>query len=224
MLILALDSAMNGCGVGLHDFDNNINVSKTLEMTRGQAEALLPMIQDVLKEARKDFKDIEMIAVTQGPGAFTGLRIAMATAKSLGLALDVPVAGVCTFESVLLTALNNPILCDAQKVTVVLETKRRDFYICTFDENQNAITDKMALVADDVEEVIKDSDVIVGDAVKRLSEEVSSHDCEVVEITMPDTKAIAKQVSILKVISCEPAYIRPPDAIVAKNIRHIKSE
>ncbi len=224
MLVLALDSAMNGCGVGLHDFTADIHISKTLEISRGQAEALIPMVNDALKDAKKTYDDIEMIAVTHGPGAFTGLRVAMATAKSLGLALNIPVVGICTFEAVLNTYINEQKPKDLNKVAVVLETKRRDFYLCCFDADQRPITEKVALGAFDAVEFIKGVDAVIGDAVQRLSEEIDVHNCMTEKVMIPNTKYIAKLSTLKNSVACEPVYIRPPDAIIPQNLRRIKSE
>jgi tRNA threonylcarbamoyladenosine biosynthesis protein TsaB len=225
MQILALDSAMNGCGVGLHDFTNDIHISENIEISRGQAEALLPMIQSVLSKAEKSFEDVSMIAVTHGPGAFTGLRIAMATAKSLGLALEIPVLGVCTFEAILHSYYNMCTQKQNKGVAVVLETKRRDFYFRGFNENGQPVTEKCALDAAGAKAMINNGDIIIGDAVTRFASEISIEGHEKEVINTPFTKVIAHLALDNKDDErCEPVYIRPPDAIISKNIRSIKSE
>ncbi len=129
MIVLAIDSTMNGCGACLYDDANGVIFSEILEMSRGQAEHLMPLIDDMVQ----DYDDIDLIAVTKGPGAFTGMRIGIATAKSLGLALDIPVFGVCTFEAVLNTYLSDDSPESHGYYGVLLETKRQDYYFQMFD-------------------------------------------------------------------------------------------
>ena len=68
-------------------------------MTRGHAEALMPLIQRVMRAARFDFSDLDRIAVTVGPGSFTGLRVGIAAARGLGLAAGKPVVGLSTLAA-----------------------------------------------------------------------------------------------------------------------------
>lgn len=96
MRVLALDTALMSCGVAVVAGDA---VARRVEARqRGHAERLMPMIGETLAAAALDFTDIDLIAVTVGPGTFTGLRIGLAAAHGLGLALDRPVAGVTTLQ------------------------------------------------------------------------------------------------------------------------------
>ena len=108
--ILAIDTAMNGCSVCVYDAVSKVSLSKIIEnMPRGQAEKLMPMIVTALERAKGgkvEFNDIDMIAVTCGPGAFTGLRIGLSTAKALAMVLDIPVIGVETFDALLASFKN----------------------------------------------------------------------------------------------------------------------
>ncbi len=227
MLILALDSAMNGCSAGLHDFTNDLHISELLEISRGQAEHLMPMINTVLANAGKEYKDIELIAVTHGPGAFTGIRVAMATAKALGLSLDIPVIGVCTFEAVLKSfAAQNKAPLQAG-VGVLLETKRDDFYFMVFDSNLQPVTEKMAVGAESVLEALNGCNLIIGDANERFLGEITAdvHTFVCNDVICPDTKEIAK-IAVANATgstnACSPVYIRPPDATPPKNLRTIR--
>ena len=91
--ILALDAATTACSAALW-VDGKIVARRFQAMNRGQAEALLPMVAEVLAEAQMTKPDL--IAVTVGPGAFTGIRIGLAAARGLGLAWNIPVAGIST--------------------------------------------------------------------------------------------------------------------------------
>ena len=125
--ILAFDTAMGGCSVAVWNAETGDSVSETRRMTRGQSEILVPMVQDILARAGRKFSDLGLIATTIGPGAFTGLRIGLSTARSFGLALDVPVAGVLTTEAIARMAQEKT--NSANKIVVIIETKREDFYV-----------------------------------------------------------------------------------------------
>ena len=124
-IILALDTTENSISVAL------IHSSKILahqykKMERGQGEALIPMIQDVIQQSHIDFKSLTKIAVSVGPGSFTGVRIGLATARGMGLALNIPVVGITSFEATAFEITG--------KVLVVLDTKRGDFFTQFFQD------------------------------------------------------------------------------------------
>ncbi|MBR6412574.1 MAG: tRNA (adenosine(37)-N6)-threonylcarbamoyltransferase complex dimerization subunit type 1 TsaB [Alphaproteobacteria bacterium] len=124
-VILALDTTENSISVALIETDK-VLAHQYQEMERGQGEALIPMIQEVLKKAKRDFKKVTKVAVAVGPGSFTGVRIGLATARGIGLALNIPVAGITSFEAAALETKG--------KVLVVLDTKRGDFFTQTFQD------------------------------------------------------------------------------------------
>ena len=93
MLTLALDTALDRAAVAVSDGAGRQH-ALVERMDRGHAEHLLPMIDRLLAEAGVAIADVGRIAVDVGPGSFTGIRIAVATARGLGLALGVPVIGV----------------------------------------------------------------------------------------------------------------------------------
>jgi tRNA threonylcarbamoyladenosine biosynthesis protein TsaB len=116
---------MERCSVGV--FNNNTGriVSKSERMERGHSEALVPMIQAVLDEAGMEFFDLGAIAVPLGPGAFTGLRIGLSTAQSLGLSLNIPVIGLPSFD----VHARPDSLPEGAELGILIETKRSDFYV-----------------------------------------------------------------------------------------------
>ena len=87
MNILALDTSMGACGVAVlrADGDAREMFAREERMSRGHAEALMPMLAAVMEEAKLDFASLDRIAATLGPGSFTGVRIAIAAARALAL-------------------------------------------------------------------------------------------------------------------------------------------
>lgn len=102
MKILALDTALGACSVAVFDSANEkILASETLIMEKGHAEELLPQIKRVMSSQSTSFDQIDRIAVTIGPGSYTGIRVGIAAARAIGLATGKPVVGVSTLSALI---------------------------------------------------------------------------------------------------------------------------
>jgi tRNA threonylcarbamoyladenosine biosynthesis protein TsaB len=100
MLILAIDTALDACAAGVLDTDaGKLIALESQAMKRGHAEALMPLIARVIKAAGIGFAALDRIAVTTGPGSFTGLRVGLSAARGIALAADKPVAGFTTLAA-----------------------------------------------------------------------------------------------------------------------------
>ncbi len=97
MKIIALDSSGLAASVAILNEDILI-AEYTVDFKRTHSETLLPMLDEIMSRTEQQMEDVDAIAVAAGPGSFTGLRIGSATAKGLGLALDIPVIAVPTTE------------------------------------------------------------------------------------------------------------------------------
>jgi len=98
VLTLVLDTALNACAIAVSQ-DGDILAHASEPMQRGHQERLAPMVETVMLSAGVDFDALDRIGVTVGPGSFTGLRVGMAFAKALSLALDIPCIGVNSLEA-----------------------------------------------------------------------------------------------------------------------------
>jgi tRNA threonylcarbamoyladenosine biosynthesis protein TsaB len=97
MLILAIDTALDACAAGVLDTEaGEMRAHESQNMKRGHAEALMPLIARVIKQAGIAFTALDRIAVTTGPGSFTGLRVGLSAARGIALAADKPVVGLTT--------------------------------------------------------------------------------------------------------------------------------
>ncbi len=131
VLILALDTAGDACSACVFDAGASRVVAERSEaMARGHAEALFPMIKALLAEARLAPGALAAVAVTTGPGSFTGVRVGLAAAKGLGLSVGRPVLGVTTLE-----ALAEPVLGRGRPVLVVLDARRGELFVALFGAN-----------------------------------------------------------------------------------------
>jgi len=102
-LILGFDTSAAHCAAALLSGDR-ILVTRHEEMGRGQAERLMPLLEEVLAEAGATWADLSRIGVGVGPGNFTGIRIAVSAARGLALSLCIPAVGVDGFKAIALTA------------------------------------------------------------------------------------------------------------------------
>ncbi|MEC8582378.1 MAG: tRNA (adenosine(37)-N6)-threonylcarbamoyltransferase complex dimerization subunit type 1 TsaB [Pseudomonadota bacterium] len=98
-LTLGFDTSAAHCAAALLRGDE-ILAATAKEMGRGQAENLMPLIEDMLSSADVTWADLDRIGVGIGPGNFTGIRISVSAARGLALALDIPAIGVSTFEAI----------------------------------------------------------------------------------------------------------------------------
>src|ERR1700753_3717944 len=100
MLILAIDTALDACAAAVLDTGANKLIAVESEtMKRGHAEALMPLIARVMKASALPFVALDRIAVTTGPGSFTGLRVGLSAARGIALAAGKPGVGLSTLTA-----------------------------------------------------------------------------------------------------------------------------
>lgn len=94
MLILAIDTALDACAAAVLDTEaGSLIAQESQAMKRGHAEALMPLIGRVIAQSGVTFANLDRIAVTTGPGSFTGLRVGLSAARGIALAANKPVVG-----------------------------------------------------------------------------------------------------------------------------------
>jgi tRNA threonylcarbamoyladenosine biosynthesis protein TsaB len=100
MRVLAIDTALEACSAAVLDTERgDVLASESLAMVRGHAEALMPLVAQVMALAGLRFADLDRVAVTVGPGSFTGLRVGIAAARGIGLGAAKPVVGLTTLAA-----------------------------------------------------------------------------------------------------------------------------
>jgi tRNA threonylcarbamoyladenosine biosynthesis protein TsaB len=130
MRVLAIDTALEACSAALLDTGQGaILARQSRPMTRGHAEALMPLISEVMTQAETDFTQIDRIAVTTGPGSFTGLRVGLSAARGIGLATDKIVVGLTT-----LAALAAPHIAadNMTSIAVAIDARHSHVYLQVF--------------------------------------------------------------------------------------------
>src|SRR5262249_11140968 len=100
MRVLAIDTALEACSVAVLDTERaDVRFHESIAMQRGHAEALMPLVARVLARSSLDFSALDRIAVTTGPGSFTGLRVGIAAARGIALAAGKPAIGLSTLAA-----------------------------------------------------------------------------------------------------------------------------
>lgn len=149
MTILAFDTCFDACSVALLPGGGGPAISRFEAMSTGHAERLMPMIDEVMKQAGVAFQEIERIAVTVGPGTFTGTRIGVAAARALALALDRPVVAETSLSVMAEELANEPQsrVGAADTETLIAMDARRDEVYCQLFLGRDALTEPAVLSA-----------------------------------------------------------------------------
>jgi tRNA threonylcarbamoyladenosine biosynthesis protein TsaB len=129
MIILGLETSTAVCSVGLSR-DDEPDVERSIRESHIHSEKLLSLVQEVVQSRGLSLRQIDVIAISIGPGSFTGLRIGLSTAKGLSFALDKPVVAVSTFEAMAVSARrSHP---SAAAVNVVIDARGDEWYLGRF--------------------------------------------------------------------------------------------
>lgn len=220
MTVLAIDTCETNCSAAI--VTSNGDAFKTIEdIGRGHAERLLPMIEDLLDAASISYADINRIAVTTGPGTFTGLRIGLSVARGLALSLDVPCLGISA-----LTILAAQAAAREGPIYSVIKGRGGQVFFQAFNGRQadgvpKPIGEAVNLDADMAFQMIEgDAGYVLGSGVPLvMGREIGSED-------VIDPVALAHLAMSLDphAFSPEPFYLRPADAVKAKPLIKISEE
>jgi tRNA threonylcarbamoyladenosine biosynthesis protein TsaB len=215
LTILALDTATTACSAAC--WRDGIVLSRQFLATgRGQAEAIMPMIQQVMRAAGLDFRDLDLLAVTVGPGAFTGLRIGLAAAKGLALASGKPIAGIATTHAV--AAAVPPEQRRGRTILAAVESKRAEIYAQAFDADLAPLGPIQALPAADLALLHPGPVVLAGERAGELLALMPSA-IMAESLPQPDAAQVAMLAGALwphGTLPAAPLYLRPPDVTIPK--------
>jgi tRNA threonylcarbamoyladenosine biosynthesis protein TsaB len=216
MLVLALDTALNACAAAVLDTERrDLVASETQPMSRGHAEALMPMVARVMDAARLDFSDIDRIAVTIGPGSFTGVRVGIAAARGIALAAGIPAIGLTT-----LAAFTAPHVAAGFGGTVVpvIDARHGQVYMQVFGPGGRAvIAPRLAALREAVEAARSRAPALItGSAADLVAAEWPADDPrpQVVPAGAPEIGWVARLGAAAQEDRAlpKPLYLRPPDA------------
>jgi len=219
MLILALDTAGENCAVALAKTGDGLSVlARHNEVIgRGHAERLMPMIGEVLAEAGLTYADLERIAVTTGPGSFTGTRIGVAAARGLALALAIPAVGVGVLDALIEAAQAET----DGLVVAALDARRGEIYAKAIRPSDGkTIYDAQVTTAADLAQAIAglggEPVTLTGSAAASVAQVLSKRGVMAAiagEAASADISTIAALGALAESgKSPAPLYLRPPDA------------
>ena len=137
-LILHIESATKACSVAISRGEECIAFKEEVDINYSHAEKLNLFVEEVLAEAGLELKDLDAVAVSKGPGSFTGLRIGVAVAKGYAYALSIPMIATSTLKGLYYQlAANNEL--DAQELVIpMIDARRREVYTQTFSNSGEA--------------------------------------------------------------------------------------
>ena len=204
MNIFAIDTSLLSCSVAIAK-NQTILSSFHQDMERGQAEQLIPAMQHCLAESHLVLKEINAIAVTTGPGSFTGIRIGLATAKAFALSLDIPIIAFSTLEATAAAFLEKE-KKEKRNIFVLIPSAQDDFFAQIFSSDRTPVSKPELLSLSQIEKhPLKTSSVFISP---------SQHDFSRLDVCFSPFTAqdMAKHAALTKKLTKnpEPLYIKPP--------------
>lgn len=166
--ILCLETATTNCSVALAIDGQIIAIREANDAKYSHAEKLHPFIDEVLSEAGFNINNLNAIAVSKGPGSYTGLRIGVSAAKGLCFVLDVPLISLPS-----LTVLAQQVECDDCFIVPLLDARRMEVYSAVFNSQKEEIRSTQAEIvkADSFQDFLHTkSTVFLGDGVSKFRE------------------------------------------------------
>ncbi len=207
-MLLAFDTSSSTVSVALHD-GARVVVEQSSEQPMRHGEQLAPLVAEVLAAARTSRTDLTAIAVGVGPGPFTGLRVGLVTARTLGLVLGVPVHGACSLDVLALEAARSGDGAGdlADGFSVATDARRKEVYLATYDARgarlDGPVVDKPAVLAT--------GRPVVGEGARLYPEQFP----DARGPHRPSAAWLARGVAegLLEPHAPDPLYLRRPDAV-----------
>jgi tRNA threonylcarbamoyladenosine biosynthesis protein TsaB len=211
--ILAADTALGACSVAVLE-DARVLAHRFEAMERGHAEALAPMVEDAMRVSGIGFADIDRLAVTTGPGTFTGQRVGLAFMRGLRIALKKPLTGVTTLEAMCAAAIDE---ATTQYAASIHDARRGEAYLALASKSGVLIAPEILALEEVAPRIARaipqgSSLALAGTAAERIAEKLKEG--RATSIRQPDALWVAR----LALAAPEPSeaphplYLRAPDA------------
>ncbi|MGE0752295.1 MAG: tRNA (adenosine(37)-N6)-threonylcarbamoyltransferase complex dimerization subunit type 1 TsaB [Variibacter sp.] len=215
MRVLAIDTALGACAAAIYDSDHGVVMAQeSREMTRGHAEALMPMIARVMDAAMFEFAELDRVAVTVGPGSFTGLRVGLSAARGIALAAGRPAVGVSTLAAYAAPAISAD---KTQTIIAAIDARHAQVFIQIFGPGGRTLAAARQAKLSEGLPAIEGPVHLVGSAAEAIAQAWPA-DAAPPSITSsrsaPDIEWVAKLGVVADTRSAppNPLYLRPPDA------------
>lgn len=214
-VVLAFDTAGAACSVAIGR-DGLVLAHELRRMQHGHAEALLPMVDRVMNSKGLAPFDIDIIAVTVGPGGFTGIRAGLAAAHGLALASGARLVGLTSFD-----AVAAPLRITADRLLVALDSRRMDFYVQLFDPAGEPLCEPAVVPTAELSAWLGEGDILVaGDAAKTAGDILAGYRrVQVLPNTAPEANGVLAALHRWPERAdplAQPLYLRPPEVSFPK--------
>lgn len=215
--VLALDTALGACSAAVLVAEH-VAAHEHRTMPRGHAEELAPMVQRVMNTANMPFAALQCVAVTIGPGTFTGQRVGLAFARALAAGLKIPVAGTTTLEAMAEQALRER--PETPWAIVAADAKRGEVYLAAVNRNGKCtLAPRLIAVAEVCEAVLTAGrefgaePALAGTGTELIHPLLTALGFNPVDsgVRQPDAIHVARA-ALRNPCSAKPLYLRPPDA------------
>jgi len=220
--ILNIETATTNCSVSLSNKGETVVLKEDYNNNYSHAERLHIYIDAVLEKANIKASQLDAIAVSKGPGSYTGLRIGVSAAKGLCFALDKPLISIPTLE-----ALANQVNIDEGVIVPMLDARRLEVYSAVFDANLNQIRETQAQILDEAsfESYLNKTKVyFIGNGVPKTKELITHENAIFIEDKLPSANEMSrlsfdkhKKSDIEDVAYFEPYYLKDFVAIKPKS-------
>ncbi|OIJ99147.1 tRNA (adenosine(37)-N6)-threonylcarbamoyltransferase complex dimerization subunit type 1 TsaB [Streptomyces colonosanans] len=212
MLLLALDTATPAVTVALHDGTSVVASSSQVDARR-HGELLLPAVDRVLAEAATRLDAVTAIVVGAGPGPYTGLRVGLMTADAFGLALGVPVHGVCTLDALAYASgLDEPFVA-------ATDARRKEVYWARYDNARTRVTEPAVDRPAEIVETVAGLPAVGAGALLYPDTFPRAREPEHVSAAALASLAVERMAAGEELPAPRPLYLRRPDAQVPKNYK-----
>jgi tRNA threonylcarbamoyladenosine biosynthesis protein TsaB len=218
LTLLAMDAAGAACSVALWA-KGRIAARRFAAMARGQSERLVPMIGEVMAEWGGGFAGLDALAVTTGPGGFTGVRIGLATARGLALARRLPLIGVTSFE--VAAAAATAAERSGRLGLAVIDSKRSEVFMQLFDAGLAPLGPAREIALADLDAALPRGPLVVtGDAAERAvaalaaagrADAVAAAAAGPADAALLAERAALRDPAAAGVAAVQPVYLRAPD-------------
>ncbi|TCU18082.1 tRNA threonylcarbamoyl adenosine modification protein YeaZ [Rhizobium sullae] len=208
MIVLALDTAGVDCAAALYDSGRDAVLGEASDLIgKGHAEHLMGIIDRVLKQADMKLAMAERVAVTIGPGSFTGIRVGVAAARGFGLALNIPTVGITTLETMAAAQREKT---PSRPVLAAMDAKRGEIYLQSFSADGLAFDEPRAVTVEEAQAFAANFDgEITGSATPLLKPNATGEHANKFPISIVARLGAAADPGSGKP---KPLYLRGPDA------------
>lgn len=217
-MLLAVETSTDRISAAVHD-GHGVIASLQIDGARRHTEQLVPLVAQTLDDAGLDQAALTSVAVGTGPGAFTGMRVGIATAQAFAWARSLPLVGVCSLDAIAAEAWAQGVVAPDSPLIVAVDARRREVFWARYDAGARS-SDPVATAPSELDDSDRAGIALIGDAVERVAgvAEARASRGVLARGWSPSARGIAliatgSAPGRLATIAPTPIYVRRPDAI-----------